>query len=358
MGRWICLPKVSLKLNHVLPCFPGSFHGTFVVPLVVKHPANVKCSLIDAWFLWEYFALYKRYGSLRQSAQRADALSDEVQVYSLIPAVTEEQQRRVYFEKQLRESFTIAETENVANHLEDHVAARKRSSDNATHVRRKRDELRSSSSLSPASQLASPKEAPANVHPPGLSPSTSSSSTDTRQPQSAVSVAQYQTFGPDPSTFDDPTIYHIREVKDDMTEEEKREIYCVNSFPKSDLSHLIAGTLPDKDFSNAKPTNQVNANTFAAYIDPYVRPLTEEDMAWLKERVSGKSPSKHCLWFHAYKGSRVTVWGHLVCPLGGKSSTKTSGPKKTAKFQWRPAIKASDYLRTNHVVVLKTWTMM
>ena len=120
-------------------------------------------------------------------------------------------------------------------------------------------------------------------------------------------MAQYQTFGPDPSTFDDPTIYHIREVKDDMTEEEKREIYCVNSFPKSDLSHLIAGTLPDKDFSNAKPTNQVNANTFAAYIDPYVRPLTEEDMAWLKERVSGKPPLKHTMWSHAYESPRVTV---------------------------------------------------
>lgn len=76
-----------------------------------------------------------------------------------------------------------------------------------------------------------------------------------------------------------------------MTEEDKKEIYCVSSFPKSDLDHLIAGTLPDKDFSNAKPTNQVNANTFAAYIEPYVRPLTEEDMAWLKERVGGN------LWF-------------------------------------------------------------
>lgn len=99
-------------------------------------------------------------------------------------------------------------------------------------------------------------------------------------------MAHFQTFGPDPSTFDDPTVYHIREVTDDMTEDAKKEIYCVSSFPKSDLAQMIAGTLPDKDFSNAKPTNQVNANTFVAYIDPYVRPLTEEDMAWLKERVS------------------------------------------------------------------------
>ena len=47
----------------------------------------------------------------------------------------------------------------------------------------------------------------------------------------------------------------------------------------------MAGIPPDKDFSNAKPTNQVSANTFLAYIEPFVRPLTEEDMAFLKEKV-------------------------------------------------------------------------
>lgn len=71
-----------------------------------------------------------------------------------------------------------------------------------------------------------------------------------------------------------------------MTDEEKNEIYCVTSFPKNDLSHLSAGIPPDKDFSNAKPTNQVNANTFAAYLEPYLRPINEEDMAFLRERVS------------------------------------------------------------------------
>ena len=71
-----------------------------------------------------------------------------------------------------------------------------------------------------------------------------------------------------------------------MTDEEKKEIYGVSSFPHDDLSDLIAGVPPDKDFSNAKPSNQVNANTFAAYLEPYLRPLTEEDMAFLKERVS------------------------------------------------------------------------
>ena len=146
----------------------------------------------------------------------------------------------------------------------------------------------SSSSLSPASRAQSPREsaAPAEeVMSARASPSSSSSSLDSHQPPPAQSITQYPTFGLDPLTFDDPTVYHIREITYDMTDEEKKEIYCVAQFPHDDLSHLIAGTPPDKDFSNAKPTNQVNANTFASYIEPYLRPLTEEDMAFLKERV-------------------------------------------------------------------------
>ena len=98
-------------------------------------------------------------------------------------------------------------------------------------------------------------------------------------------VPQYQTFGPDPSTFDDPTIYHIRAVKPGMTEQEIKEIYSVAGYPHDDLHDLIPGTPPDKDFSNAKPTNQVAANTFATYIEPYFRAFTEEDLAFLRERV-------------------------------------------------------------------------
>ena len=93
------------------------------------------------------------------------------------------------------------------------------------------------------------------------------------------------TFFPDPLA-PDPVIYHIREVTPGMTDEERKEIYSVRGFPTKDLSDQIAGTPPDKDFSNAKPTNQVAANTFLAYAEPYVRPLTEEDMAFLRERVS------------------------------------------------------------------------
>lgn len=109
------------------------------------------------------------------------------------------------------------------------------------------------------------------------------SSDDERQPPPAPPVTQHAFF-PDPLA-PDPITYHIREVTPGMTDEEKKEIYSVAAFPTKDLSDQIAGTPPDKDFSNAKPTNQVAANTFLSYVEPYVRPLTEEDIAFLRERV-------------------------------------------------------------------------
>ena len=96
-------------------------------------------------------------------------------------------------------------------------------------------------------------------------------------------------FFPDPLA-PDPVIYHIRDITPDMTDEEKKEIYGVTAFPTKDLSEQIAGTPPDKDFSNAKPTNQVAATTFLAYVEPYLRQLQEEDIAWLKERGDRVTP--------------------------------------------------------------------
>ena len=120
-----------------------------------------------------------------------------------------------------------------------------------------------------------------------LSPSASEAS---HQPAPAPSIPQFQIFGPDPSKFDDPTIYHIRDVEPGMTEEEIKEIYCVAEYPASDLHDFTPGTPPDKDFSNAKPSSQVNATVFANYVEPYIRPLTEEDVAFLKERGDRQAP--------------------------------------------------------------------
>lgn len=113
----------------------------------------------------------------------------------------------------------------------------------------------------------------------------SETSTESHQPDPAPAVPHIQIFGDNPLAYDDPTVYDIREVLEGMTDDEKKEIYSVAVFPKTDLAHMAAGVAPDKDFSNAKPSNQVSANTFLTYIEPYVRPLTEEDIAWLKERV-------------------------------------------------------------------------
>ncbi|GKT43197.1 chromatin-remodeling complexes subunit NGG1 [Colletotrichum spaethianum] len=98
------------------------------------------------------------------------------------------------------------------------------------------------------------------------------------------------TFGDDPSTFPDPTVYEIRETHPGMSDEELREIYSVAVFPRTDLADLIAGDPPDKDFSSAKPTNQISFSTFSTYMEPYFRPFAEEDLAFLRERGDRVTP--------------------------------------------------------------------
>ncbi|KAK4691432.1 transcriptional adapter 3, partial [Lecanoromycetidae sp. Uapishka_2] len=189
--------------------------------------------------------------------------------------------------------------------------------------KRKRDTVSgSSSSLSEASPLASPITAPPPItrESAPATPSADSSNEDARQPPPAASIAQYQTFGPNPLTFDDPTIYEVLPVTDDMTDEEKKEIYCVASFPHDDLHDLIAGTPPNKDFSNAvKPNNQVAAHTFQSYLDNYLRPLKEEDIGFLNERVSDSTSGKQYPNLRA-QGDRATPF--LFPPRGKRHYTE------------------------------------
>jgi transcriptional adapter 3 len=141
-----------------------------------------------------------------------------------------------------------------------------------------------------SSAVSSPiSQAPLSAAGGGDAPSPSGSEVS-HQPAPAPAVPQFQTFGPDPAKFDDPTIYHIRDVTPDMSVEERKEIYCVADFPPSDLRDRTAGSPPNKDFSNAKPATQVNATVFANYVEPYIRPLTEEDVAFLKERGDRIAP--------------------------------------------------------------------
>ncbi|KKY22775.1 putative transcriptional regulator [Phaeomoniella chlamydospora] len=106
------------------------------------------------------------------------------------------------------------------------------------------------------------------------------------KPAPPVMVAAYF---PDPLA-PDPITYHIRDTTPEMSIEERKEIYSVASFPTKDLGDEIAGVPPDRDFSNTKPANQVSANTFLTYIEPYLRPLTEEDVAFLRERGDRTTP--------------------------------------------------------------------
>ncbi|KAI0904642.1 histone acetyltransferases subunit 3-domain-containing protein [Ustulina deusta] len=100
----------------------------------------------------------------------------------------------------------------------------------------------------------------------------------------AREAPQFQTFGEDPSTFPDPTVYEILDAKSGMAIDELKELYSVAVFPSTDLADQIAGDPPDKDFSNAKPTNQISFSTFSTYVEPYFRPFAEEDLTFLRER--------------------------------------------------------------------------
>lgn len=61
--------------------------------------------------------------------------------------------------------------------------------------------------------------------------------------------------------------------------------YGVASYPERDLQELLAGEIPNIDFSkNKPPTNQVQFSTFQTYIESYFRPYLSEDIEFLRER--------------------------------------------------------------------------
>lgn len=122
---------------------------------------------------------------------------------------------------------------------------------------------------------------------------TAESPSDTDgQPQEPSSTAPLyeRAFGKDPTQFDDPTVYDIRPISENLSKDEIRDILNVATWPESDLRDLTAGDPPDQDFSNAKPANQVNFSTFQTYVEPYIRPYTEEDVSFLKERGDRFTP--------------------------------------------------------------------
>lgn len=125
---------------------------------------------------------------------------------------------------------------------------------------------------------------------PATTPARSDASSSSPAPPPKPAAPREQTFGPDPSTFDDPTVYEIHDITEDLPEQVKLDILGVTHYPHSDLHDLTCGTPPDRDFSNAKPANQVAATTFLNAIDPFVRALNPEDSAFLEERGDRVTP--------------------------------------------------------------------
>src|SRR5690348_3214729 len=78
--------------------------------------------------------------------------------------------------------------------------------------------------------------------------SSKSSTASPHQPPPAPVVQQTLIFGDNPIEFPDPTIYHIRDLTPEMTEEEMKEILNVADYPHDDLHDKTCGTPPDRDF--------------------------------------------------------------------------------------------------------------
>ncbi|KAI0998704.1 hypothetical protein K3495_g9493 [Podosphaera aphanis] len=159
--------------------------------------------------------------------------------------------------------------------------------DRKVTVKIMRDSISSSSSLSPPAPIT---PVAIDIQSKEEGKEDNDSSSDEHRPSPAPTVMNLQTFGDDPSTFPDDTVYEIQEVKEGMTRDQLKEIYSVAYFPENSLEDLIAGTPPDKDFSNAKPANQVQANNFATYLEPYFRPFGDQDTAFLRERGDRVTP--------------------------------------------------------------------
>lgn len=192
-----------------------------------------------------------------------------------------------------------------------------------------RDNDSASSSLSPPVAPPTPTNMDVDDKAKAEENDEDSSSDDGRPPPPAR--PQANTFGDDPSTFPDPTIYEILPVKSGMTQDEIKEIYSVGGYPKSDLADLIAGDPPDKDFSSAKPSNQINFSTFSTYIEPFFRPFTEEDLAFLRERgdrvgpfVMPKRGKRHYTEIWAEEDGAMAIDSY---PPGGRDRLPPNQPR-------------------------------
>ncbi|KAK2627446.1 hypothetical protein QTJ16_003412 [Diplocarpon rosae] len=155
----------------------------------------------------------------------------------------------------------------------------------ARKISRERENDSASSSLSPPPGAVATPVASMEID-----KEEGDSSSDEHQPPPAPAIPAHQTFGDDPNSFPDPTLYEILPITPGMTKDELKRLFSVSDFPEHDLSEYIPGTPPEKDFSSAKPANQVQAQTFATYLEPYFRPINDDDNAFLRERGNRIDP--------------------------------------------------------------------
>ncbi|CCJ29610.1 unnamed protein product [Pneumocystis jirovecii] len=66
--------------------------------------------------------------------------------------------------------------------------------------------------------------------------------------------------------------------------EELKQRLGVSYFPTVDLSDKLPGDPVNEDFSKIKAPIQVSISTYYAYLEPFYRPFSEEDIAFLKEK--------------------------------------------------------------------------
>ncbi len=142
-----------------------------------------------------------------------------------------------------------------------------------------------SSSLSPVDKESPQPRTSGKKAVPKIVEDKSESSEEEHQPPPAPAIPHLMTFGDDPWDYSDPTIYEIKDVTPEMSDKEKKKIFSVADYPHDDLSDLIPGDPPGKDFSTNKQVGtQVQFNTFATFAESYSRSFNEEDLAWLRER--------------------------------------------------------------------------
>lgn len=63
-----------------------------------------------------------------------------------------------------------------------------------------------------------------------------------------------------------------------------KQKYAVASYPTTDLKDQLPGPIPDGDFTNPKPTNQIQFTTFLSSIDNFFKEFTNDDINFLNEK--------------------------------------------------------------------------